>query len=83
MSEVKKVQKEIKLEDAMRRLDEIVKALESEGLDLDRSLKLYEEGIGLVRICNEQLSDAERKIKVLRVNSDGEISEDDFITREV
>lgn len=80
MSEIKK---EIKLEDAMRRLDEIVKALESEGLDLDKSLKLYEEGIGLVRICNEQLADAERKIKILRVNSDGEISEEDFITREV
>ena len=69
---------EMKLEEAMSRLDETVKALEAENADLERSLKLYEEGIRLVRICNEMLSEAERRIKVLRLTDEGELFEEDF-----
>lgn len=79
MSEIKD---EIKLEEAMSRLGEVIKALEAENTDLDRSLQLYEEGIRLVRICNEQLSQAERKIKVLRISPDGEVSEEDLASDE-
>lgn len=76
---VKKIKEEdIKLEDALLRLDEVVKALDSENIDLDASLKLYEEGVRLVRICNERLSDAERRIKMLKVGADGEVLEVDF-----
>ena len=76
---VKKIKEgDIKLEDALLRLDEVVKALDSENIDLDASLKLYEEGVRLVRICNERLSDAERRIKMLKVGADGEVLEVDF-----
>lgn len=71
-------QKNIKLEDAMKRLDEVLAALEGENTDLEASLKLYEEGIGLVRLCNEKLSEAERTIKVLKMNADGEIIQSDL-----
>ena len=65
----------IKLEDAMKRLDEVLAELERENTDLEQSLKLYEEGIRIVRLCNDKLSEAERIIKLLKINSDGEISE--------
>ena len=49
-------------ESAMKRLAEIVGKLENETLDLQESLKLYEEGTKLAEYCNEILDDAEQKI---------------------
>ena len=69
---------EINFETAMRRLDEISSALEKEGVSLEESLSLYEEGVGLVRRCNDALENAERKVKCLKMNADGEIVETDF-----
>ena len=57
----------------MARLEEIVKEMEGERLPLDKSLKLYEEGIGLVAKCSEELEAAKRKIKILQEGKDGEI----------
>ena len=82
MSEHNVEKNEMKLEAAMSRLGEIIKLLEAENTDLDGSLRLYEEGIRLVRICNEQLSEAERKIRILRISPDGEVSEENFIPDE-
>ena len=73
---------EMKLEEAMRRLDEVVKTLDSDRLDLDESLKLYEEGVRLVRVCHEKLSDAERRISALRISEDGEMIEEAFDKKE-
>ena len=58
----------------MTRLEEIVRILESGSATLDDSLKLYEEGISLVRACSSKLDDAEKKITLLNtaVNNDGE-----------
>ena len=69
---------EMKLEDAMRRHDQVVKELDGENADLDKALKLYEEGVRLVRICNAKLDEADRKIKILKLSSDGELIEKDF-----
>lgn len=52
-------------EEAVERLEEIVKALESGKSGLDETLRLYEEGIALVRECNEKLDGAEQKIRML------------------
>ena len=76
MSEIKI--DDLKLEEALRRLDQVVKELDSENADLDKALKLYEEGVRLVRVCNAKLEVAERKIKVLRLSPDGEMTEEDF-----
>lgn len=69
-------EKEIKLEDALKRLDEVVAALERDGVDLEASLRLYEEGVRLVAACNQKLNDAERQIRVLRMSADGELREE-------
>ena len=49
-------------EEALRRLDEIVGLLEKGDAPLDESLALYEEGVGLVRFCNEKLKSARQKV---------------------
>ena len=65
-------------EESMARLEEIVRTLEGGNATLDESLKLYEEGIALVRVCSSKLDDAEKKIKLLNVTADGVVGEKDF-----
>ncbi len=62
-------------EESVGRLEEIVRMLENGTATLDESLKLYEEGIALVRICNEKLDSAEKKIKVLTETQSGDVEE--------
>lgn len=62
-------------EESLARLEEIVAALEDEKLPLERSLKLYEEGVKLARKCSSELEAAERKISILQRKPDGDISE--------
>ena len=67
-------------EEAMSRLEEIVKALETGKASLDDSLELFEEGVKLVRFCNGNLENAELKIKKLTASKTGDVSESDFET---
>lgn len=71
--------KEISFEKAMERLEEIVDSLESGECPLEESLKLFEEGVKLVKFCNSKLESVEGTIKKL-VNINGELVEEDFIT---
>lgn len=66
------------LEQAMKRLDGVVEALSRDGASLEESLALYEEGVALVRHCNAKLESVERKINVLRMTSEGEVTEEPF-----
>ena len=65
-------------ESASARLEEIVKILEQGNSSLDDSLKLYEEGVLLVRFCNDSLDNAEKKIKMLVKDTNGNMVEKDF-----
>ncbi len=56
-------EREVKFEDAMARLDRIVENLESDKTGLEDALKLYEEGIKLVRVCEKKLAEAEAKLE--------------------
>jgi exodeoxyribonuclease VII small subunit len=49
----------------LKRLEEIVQAMENGELALAESLKLFEEGIKLAKECNKNLDEAEQKVKVL------------------
>ncbi len=53
--------------ESMKRLEEIVAALETGGLDLDETLKLFEEGSKLLKACQTELADAEGKVEKLRL----------------
>ena len=58
-------------EKSIRRLDEIMAALEGEQVGLDASLKLFEEGIQLLRAASTELDKAETKVQMLLEKSDG------------
>lgn len=68
----------IKFEAAMERLENVVKSLENDKVPLDEMLRLYEEGVGLVRNCLKQLDEAEHRVQVLRRGNNGDIETVDF-----
>ena len=70
--------KKLNFEASMERLEEIVRMLESGSEGLDSSLKLYQEGIELVRACSERLDQAEQVVKLLQVKPDGSLAETEF-----
>jgi exodeoxyribonuclease VII small subunit len=59
-------------EAAMKRLEEIVRKLETGDLTLDNSLELFEEGIQLSRLCHLKLGQAERRVEILLKSGSGE-----------
>ncbi|MEE0969990.1 MAG: exodeoxyribonuclease VII small subunit [Clostridia bacterium] len=69
-------------ENSLARLGEIVKSLEDGSADLDSSLALYEEGVSLVRSLGKMLDNAEKKIKILQKDEDGNITEKDFVSED-
>lgn len=70
--------KTVDFEASMERLEEIVRALENGSEGLDGSLKLYEEGISLVRFCSEHLDRAEQTVRKLQMKNDGSAELVDF-----
>ena len=70
--------KEKTFEEAMARLEEIVRSLDGGSAGLDDSLGLFEEGIALVKLCNAKLEGAEQKVKLLAKGDDGNLVETDF-----
>lgn len=67
--------KELTFEQALERLEEIVRLLERGDAPLSESLGLFEEGAGLIRSCEKQLTQAEQKVVQLRKGPDGEPEE--------
>ena len=61
----------VQFEAAMNRLEEIVRAMEKGDLPLEQSMQLFEEGTGLVKSCNQLMSNAELKIAQLMKGPDG------------
>lgn len=57
--------KDLKLDEALKRLSDIVKDLEQNDVELEQALKLFEEGVSIARWSHTKLSDAEKKIEIL------------------
>ena len=72
------MKKTVSFEASMERLQEILQALEGGGDSLEESLRLYEEGIGLIRTCTTLLETAEQKVRMLQLQPDGSVAEVDF-----
>jgi exodeoxyribonuclease VII small subunit len=61
----------------LKRLEEIVAKLEDGDLQLEESLKLFEEGISISRACNQKLVEAESRVKLLlNANGESEVTKD-------
>ena len=58
-------------ERALKRLEEIVKVLEKGEGSLEESLKLFEEGVEMSRICSERLTAAKKRLQQLVREKDG------------
>ena len=67
----KKEQSERKFEDALKRLEEVLEALEHGNLSLEEALKAFEEGVGLVRYCHGKLDEVERRVELLLKDNTG------------
>ena len=57
--------KKIPFDDAMKRLEEIVSALEKNEIPLEESIALFEEGLRLAKQCDDQLTGFENKVQKL------------------
>jgi len=60
-------------EEALKKLEGVVEAMESDDLPLETLLAKYEEGAKLVKICQDKLAEAELKIQQLEKNAAGEM----------
>ncbi len=65
-------------EKGLKRLETIVAKMEGDEVSLDDSMKLFEEGVKLSRLCTEKLNEAETKVSILTRNEKGEISSEPF-----
>jgi exodeoxyribonuclease VII small subunit len=70
------------LESAMQRISEIVTSMEEGNLPLEKLIDSYEEGIGLVKECQEKLDAAEKRIQIITRNAQGAIALSEFEEQE-
>ena len=71
---------ELNFEKAMSRLEAIVEQMETGKLPLEDLIVRYEEGMNLVKVCQERLTNAEQKIEIIARNSAGKPMVKDFET---
>jgi len=69
--------KELKFEDMMKKLEEIVDELETGEMPLEDSLKKYEEGVRLLKLCRKRLDETKRKVEML-VKKGGKLTLEPF-----
>ena len=63
-----------KFEDAMKKLESIVEKMEKGDMSLNESLKMFEEGVKLTRLCSQELHKAEKKVELLSRDAEGKLS---------
>ena len=70
--------KQLSFEEALAKLEDIVRRLEAGNLPLDEAVALFEEGTRLARRCNERLDAAELKVSQLTQMPNGTYAEQDL-----
>ena len=70
-------------EQNMQRLEQIVRALERGDTPLEDSLKLFQEGTELVRVCGNLLENAQLEVKKIMTAADGSPVEEEFLNAEL
>ncbi len=64
-------------EQALARLEQIVKELESGNVPLDNLMRLYDKGTTLVKFCTEKINAAEQKVRLVQ-KKNGTVTEEEF-----
>jgi exodeoxyribonuclease VII small subunit len=73
MPQKKKEAAEQSFDESLRRLEQIVEQMEQGDIPLEESMKLYEEGIALSKVCAQKLQQAELTIKRLGRDLEGSL----------
>ncbi len=66
------VSSQVSFEEALRNLERVVRALELGEVPLEEALELFQEGVGLVKICSSKLEEAEKRIQLLLEGTNGQ-----------
>ena len=69
----RKDQDKKKFKEALEELEQVVEQLESGELSLEDSLAAFEQGVKLVRYCNQKLTEVEKKIELLVKDKEGNL----------
>ncbi len=77
MTEYENVE-EMTFEQSIDALEALVKRLEDGGIDLDESLRIYEQAVALRDHCRSILEDGERRIRKIMETADGSVKEEEF-----
>lgn len=75
---MEKEESKLNFEETMKELEKIVQELEKGDLNLDESIKKFEEGMSLSKSASDYLEQAEKKITVLIKGEDNNLEEEDF-----
>ncbi len=73
----RKIPKSTKFEDALGELEAIVESLEGGEQSLESSLEQFERGVALSRFCQQSLSEAEQKVKILMDGTANDSADED------
>ncbi|MBU1076841.1 MAG: exodeoxyribonuclease VII small subunit [Spirochaetes bacterium] len=71
--------KELKFEDAIKRLEKITEELENGEFDLDKAVEIFEEGLKLSKFCKKRLDEAVQKIEIIKKQNINNIAKDSDI----
>jgi exodeoxyribonuclease VII small subunit len=63
---------EITFEEAIKRLEEIVRELESGEIEIEKALTIFEEGTRLAKLCAKKLAGIEKRVEILKKGEKGE-----------
>lgn len=77
----KKMENEKSFEEMIVELEDIVKSLEKDNLNLDESITKFENGMKIAKECNQKIEEAEKRITIL-LNENGELKEENFVAGE-
>ena len=75
------MKKNTNFESSLKRLEDIVNEMENSQLDIDKAMKLFEEGISLVNQCSSKLDETKKKIEIL-VEKNGKFEKEKFTKKE-
>ncbi len=75
------MENEKSFEEMIVELEDIVKSLEKDNLNLDESINKFENGMKLAKDCNKKIEEAEKRITIL-MNENGDLKEENFVAGE-
>ncbi len=71
-----------RFEDTFKKLETIVRKLESGELPLEESMKLFEEGMRLSKVCSEKLKEIQKRVEILMKDEQGQWVSQPFLAEE-